>query len=45
MKGFKKKVMEFSNLGSVSITFFFIFKHGLNHPEMQRKGGEQVLGA
>ena len=24
------------HFGSVSILFFFIFKHGLNHPEMQR---------
>ena len=35
--------MEFSirggvppDFGSVSILFYFIFKHGLNHPEMQR---------
>ena len=26
-----------SNLGSVSIIFFVCFKHGLNHPEIQRK--------
>ena len=26
-----------SDLGSVSITFYFIFKHNLNHPEMQKK--------
>ena len=25
-----------TDFGSVSILFFFIFKHGLNHPEMQR---------
>ena len=45
-EGFKKKKknsLEFSirggvptDFGSVSILFFFIFKHGLNHPEMQR---------
>ena len=42
-KGLKKKVGIFpkggggpSNYGSVSHFFLFIFKHGLNHPEMQR---------
>ena len=42
-KGSKKKVGNFlkgrggpSNLGSISQLLKFIFKHGLNHPEMQR---------
>ena len=45
-EGFKKKKKQSgifhkgggvsTDFGSVSILFFFIFKHGLNHPEMQR---------
>ena len=45
-KGSKKKKKKYGifhkgggvppDFGSVSILFFFIFKHGLNHPEMQR---------
>ena len=45
-EGFKKKKKKLgifpkgggvpSDFGSVSQLFLFVFKHGLNHPEMQR---------